>query len=94
MNWEQLLSLDQVAKFCQDYNVYFHTDTVQTITHYPFDLQKTPITFLSGSAHKFHGPKGIGFVYINKTSRLNPLVQWWRAGTNQCVQVQKMLQVL
>ena len=64
-----LLNLDLVSQLCQQYNAYFHTDTVQTI-----DVQKTHIDLLSGSGHKFHGPKGVGFIYINNNHHISPLL--------------------
>ena len=57
-----------------DYNALFHSDTVQAIGHYPIDLQKTPIDFMVASAHKFHGPKGVGFAIIKKGFGIKPLV--------------------
>jgi cysteine desulfurase len=66
--------IDAISNLCQKYNALFHSDTVQTIAHFPFDLQKTQIDFISGSAHKFHGPKGIGFVYINSKNTLHPFI--------------------
>lgn len=67
-----LLPLDEVSEICQDKGALFHTDTVQTIGYYPIDLDKTSINFLAGSAHKFYGPKGIGFVYINGDNIIKP----------------------
>ncbi|MFM7731464.1 MAG: cysteine desulfurase family protein [Flavobacteriales bacterium] len=61
-----LLPLKEVSELCVKYNAVFHSDTVQTMGHYRFNLAETPIHFLNASAHKFHGPKGIGFIYINK----------------------------
>ena len=61
-----LLPIQKVSQLCKKYDALFHSDTVQTIGHYPFDLQELDIDYLSGAAHKFHGPKGIGFLYINK----------------------------
>tara|TARA_Y100000385_G_scaffold189726_1_gene196037 strand:- start:642 stop:1781 length:1140 start_codon:yes stop_codon:yes gene_type:complete len=61
-----LLPIHKVSEICKNYNAYFHSDTVQTMGHYTFDLQKLDIDFITGAAHKFHGPKGIGFLYINK----------------------------
>ena len=69
-----LLDLEQAGTICKKYNAWFHSDTVQTMAHYPFDLQKLPVDFLSGSAHKFHGPKGIGFLYINGGVQIGPLM--------------------
>jgi len=67
-----LLDLEKVASLCQEYGALFHSDTVQTVGYFPIDVSKTPITFLSGSAHKFHGPKGVGFIYINGEYPLKP----------------------
>ncbi|WP_272150410.1 cysteine desulfurase family protein [Tenacibaculum aiptasiae] len=61
-----LLPVDEVASLCKKYQTYFHSDTVQAIGHYKIDLKKTPIDFIAASAHKFHGPKGVGFVYVKK----------------------------
>lgn len=69
-----LLPIEQVAKLCKEYGALFHSDTVQGIGHFRFNLEEMPIDFLSASAHKFHGPKGIGFAYIRKTSKLNALI--------------------
>jgi len=69
-----LLDLQRASALCEQYGAYFHSDTVQTIGYFPFDVQKLKIHFLSGSAHKFYGPKGIGFVYVNSTVRINPLL--------------------
>ena len=81
------LDLNLVGNLCKDNNALFHSDTVQSIGKYEFDLSKLNIDFIVGSAHKFHGPKGIGFVYINKNLKLNPFViggnqeRGMRAGT-------------
>lgn len=69
-----LLPLEKVSALCQQYNAYFHSDTVQTMGHYPFDLQKLHIDFITCAAHKFHGPKGIGFLYVNKMIRTKALI--------------------
>jgi cysteine desulfurase len=69
-----LLDLQRVSELCAKYNALFHSDTVQTIGYYPFNLQQLKIHFLSGSSHKFHGPKGVGFVYINSAVHLNPFI--------------------
>ena len=53
-----------IGELCRKHNAIFHSDTVQTMAHYRFDLQKLPVDLLTGSAHKFHGPKGIGFLYM------------------------------
>ena len=68
------LPVDEVAKRCQEYGALFHSDTVQVIGHYPLDLQKTPIDFITASAHKFHGPKGVGFAYFRNGYAVKPLL--------------------
>lgn len=81
------LDLNLVGDLCKNYDALFHSDTVQSIGKYNFDLSILNIDFIVGSAHKFHGPKGVGFVYINKQLKLNPLViggnqeRGMRAGT-------------
>lgn len=67
-----MIDLDEIAQLCQKQDVLFHTDTVQTMGYYKIDVNKTKISFLSGSAHKFHGPKGIGFIYINHENIIKP----------------------
>lgn len=67
-----LLPLEKVGEMCSKYGAFFHSDTVQTMGHYKFDLQKTPIHFINAAGHKFHGPKGVGFIYINKQVKINP----------------------
>lgn len=69
-----LLPLAEVAQICRNYGAYFHSDTVQTMGHYAFDLAALDIDFITCAAHKFHGPKGIGFLYVNKKTRVNPLI--------------------
>ena len=70
-----LLPIKKVSELCRSYNAYFHSDTVQTMGHYPVDLANLDIDFLTCSAHKFHGPKGIGFLYVNKNLQINPLIE-------------------
>ncbi len=69
-----LLPLQKVSDLCKKYNVLFHTDTVQTMGHYAFDLKETQVDFLNCAAHKFHGPKGVGFIYINSRVKINPFI--------------------
>ncbi|MEA5424987.1 cysteine desulfurase family protein [Arcicella lustrica] len=69
-----LLDLNVVGQLCEDYGAIFHSDTVQTMAHYRHDLQQLKIDFLVGAAHKFHGPKGIGFLYINAKSKITPFI--------------------
>jgi cysteine desulfurase len=61
-----LLPLQEVAEICIENNAVFHSDTVQTMGHYRFNLKETPIHFLNAAAHKYHGPKGVGFIFIRK----------------------------
>ncbi len=69
-----VLDIDQVGQLCRQYNALFHSDTVQTVAHYPLDTQALHVDLLAGSAHKFHGPKGSGFIYINKNLKLQPFI--------------------
>ena len=69
-----LLVINAVGELCKLYNAIFHSDTVQTVGHYPFDLRKTPVHFVTGAGHKFHGPKGAGILYINENVRINPFL--------------------
>ncbi|MGB1205273.1 MAG: cysteine desulfurase family protein [Chitinophagales bacterium] len=69
-----LLDVDAVAKICEEQKALFHSDTVQSIGFEHLDVQQTKIGFLSGSAHKLHGPKGIGFMYINSDYTIQPLL--------------------
>jgi len=64
----------QIGEICEKHNALFHTDTVQTMGHYQFDLQKLKVHFLAASAHKFHGPKGVGFLYCRKGIKLTQLI--------------------
>lgn len=69
-----ILDIVAVGELCKLYNAIFHSDTVQTVGHFPFNLRETPIHFVTGAAHKFHGPKGVGMLYINENVRINPLI--------------------
>ena len=69
-----LLPLAEVSRICRDYDAYLHSDTVQTMGHYTFDLKELDIDFLTCAAHKFHGPKGIGFLYSNAKTKLVPMI--------------------
>ncbi|WP_264563834.1 cysteine desulfurase family protein [Flavobacterium sp. N3904] len=68
-----ILDLEKVSQICQEHNTLFHSDTVQSIGKTAIDLQKLPIDFIVASAHKFHGPKGVGFAFVRKNSGLQPL---------------------
>lgn len=69
-----LLPLKKVSEICRKYGAYFHSDTVQTMGHYTFDLQDLDIDFITCAAHKFHGPKGIGFLYVNRKTRVGSFI--------------------
>lgn len=69
-----ILDIHAVGKLCKQYQAIFHCDTVQTVGHYPFDLRNTPVHFITGAAHKFHGPKGVGILYINENVKIKPMI--------------------
>lgn len=69
-----LLPIDRVAALCQQYGAYFHCDTVQTMGHFPLDLAAVPVHFVTCAAHKFHGPKGVGFLYIRHDVKIHPFI--------------------
>lgn len=69
-----MIDLYAVGSLCRQHGALFHSDTVQTIGYYPFNLSELPIDFITGSAHKFFGPKGTGFVYINGDNMLHPFI--------------------
>lgn len=69
-----MLDLHSTGSLCKAYGAIFHSDTVQTVGHYPFDLRNTPVHFITGSAHKFHGPKGTGLLYINENVSIAPFI--------------------
>lgn len=69
-----LLDLDRASAICQAHGALLHSDTVQTVGHFRLDVQKTKVDFISGAAHKFHGPKGVGFIYINGGNQIKPFI--------------------
>lgn len=69
-----LIPLKEVSLLCREFGAYLHSDTVQTMGHYPFDLVDLDIDFITCAAHKFHGPKGIGFLYVNKNTKIAPFI--------------------
>lgn len=69
-----MLDVEKVSALCEEHNAYFHSDSVQTVGHFPIDVSKRKVHFLSGAAHKFHGPKGIGFIYINGDCSIKPYI--------------------
>ena len=68
-----VLDLEEIAKICKQHSVYFHSDTVQSVGKMELDFQKIPVDFMVASAHKFHGPKGIGFAFIRKGTAVNSI---------------------
>ena len=68
------LPLKEVGELCSKYDAFFHSDTVQTLGHYPFDFEDLNIHFATCAAHKFHGPKGIGFLYMSSDVKLKPMI--------------------
>lgn len=82
-----LLDIEAVAQLCTAYEALFHCDSVQSVGHYEIDLSKVKVDFMAASAHKFHGPKGVGFAFVRKDSGLKPLIfggeqeRGFRAGT-------------
>tara|TARA_R110002020_G_scaffold184499_3_gene381519 strand:- start:545 stop:1693 length:1149 start_codon:yes stop_codon:yes gene_type:complete len=69
-----MLDVKKVAELCKQHDVLFHSDMVQSVGHFELDLQEIPVDFIAASAHKFHGPKGIGFAFVRKHSGLKPLI--------------------
>ncbi len=70
-----ITDIKEVGNLCKKYNAIFHSDTVQTVGHYSFDLRKLPVHFITGAGHKFHGPKGVGILYINENIKINPFIK-------------------
>lgn len=69
-----LTDIEKVGLLCEQYSAVFHSDTVQTVGHFPHDLSKLKVHFIVGAAHKLHGPKGVGFLYINHRIKIKPLI--------------------
>ena len=69
-----ILDIKTTGELCKKYGAIFHSDTVQTVGHFPFDLRNTPVDFITGAGHKFHGPKGVGILYINENIKIKPFV--------------------
>lgn len=95
-----MLDIENTARICRLYGVLFHSDAVQAIGKIPIDLQKTTVDYLSASAHKFHGPKGTGFVYIRQESMVKPFIHGgaqernMRAGTENTYGIVGMAKAL
>jgi cysteine desulfurase len=69
-----MIDLHAVGNLCKKYGAIFHSDTVQTVGHFPIDLRNTPVHFITGAGHKFHGPKGVGILYINENIKIKPYI--------------------
>jgi len=95
-----VLDLNRVGVICKQYHALFHSDTVQSVGKTEIDLQSIPVDFIVASAHKFHGPKGVGFAFIRKNSGLQPLIfggeqeKGLRAGTEAVHQIAGMAKAL
>ena len=95
-----ILDIESVSDLCRKYNSLFHTDAVQAVGHYKIDLESIKIDFLSSAGHKFHGPKGVGFTYINKSTKIKsficggPQERGLRAGTESVHNIVGMTKAL
>ena len=95
-----ILPLKRVADLCKTFGALLHSDTVQSIGHYPIDFSEIPLDFAAVAAHKFHGPKGVGFAFIRRGSGLNPMIlgggqeRGMRAGTEPVYAVAGMTKAL
>ncbi|NBL64234.1 aminotransferase class V-fold PLP-dependent enzyme [Flavobacterium sp. NST-5] len=95
-----ILDIGKVAKICQQNQALFHSDTVQSVGKTAIDLQEIPIDFMVASAHKFHGPKGIGFLFVRKNTGLQPIIfggeqeKGLRAGTESVHNIVGMAKAL
>ncbi|GAB2685371.1 cysteine desulfurase family protein [Mucilaginibacter koreensis] len=69
-----LTDIERIGNICEQYDAIFHCDTVQTVGHYPHDLSKLKVHFMVCAAHKLHGPKGVGFLYVNHKIKINPMI--------------------
>lgn len=69
-----LLKIKAVGDLCKKYDAIFHSDTVQTVGHYPFDMKNLYVHFINGAGHKFHGPKGVGILYVNENIHIKPYI--------------------
>ncbi len=70
-----ITDIEALGNICKKYNAIFHSDTVQTVGHYPFNLRQLGVHFITGAGHKFHGPKGTGILYINENVKIKPFIK-------------------
>jgi cysteine desulfurase len=95
-----LTDIETISHLCKQTDAVFHSDCVQTIGHYPLDLQALGVDFASASAHKFHGPKGVGFLYVREGLQLSPMIyggsqeKGFRAGTENVASIVGMAKAL
>ncbi|WP_417353127.1 cysteine desulfurase family protein [Flavobacterium alkalisoli] len=95
-----IADLQTIGNLCKQYGAWFHSDTVQSIGKTEFDLQNLPIDFMAASAHKFHGPKGVGFAFVRKNTPLHAMIyggeqeKGMRAGTEAIHQIAGMAKAL
>lgn len=95
-----ILDLEKTSAICRQYNAYLHSDTIQSVGKVKFDLQQLPVDFIVASAHKFHGPKGIGFAFVRKGIPLSPMLfggeqeKGLRAGTEAIHNIAGMAKAL
>jgi len=95
-----ILDLQRIAEICKAHGALFHSDTVQSAGHLELDFGKTPVDFAAVAAHKFHGPKGVGFAFIRKNTGLKPLIyggaqeRGLRAGTEPVYAIAGMAEAL
>ncbi len=82
-----ITDIERVGNLCKKYKAIFNADTVQTVGHFPIDLRRLPVHFINAAAHKFHGPKGVGILYVNENVKIHPYMnggsqeRGMRAGT-------------
>ena len=92
--------IKSIGDICKEYQAIFHSDTVQTMAHFPFNMQELNVDFIAASAHKFHGPKGVGFVYISEDIQIKPLFRGggqernMRAGTENIYGIAAMAKAM
>ncbi len=97
-----LLDVGRVGALCKEHSALFHSDAVQSVGHFKMDMQELPMDFFSAAAHKFHGPKGVGFSFVRKQTQIKPFIlggaqeRGLRAGTesvHNVVGMQKALDI-
>jgi len=95
-----ITDINAVADICKTYDALFHSDTVQSVGHYDLDFEKIKVDFFVASAHKFHGPKGVGFAFVRQNSNLGPYItggmqeKGLRAGTESVHNIVGMSEAL